>query len=188
VMTVGGTGPGGDPYVFPKVLNAVLGTKFKLVSGYPGTNEIWAAMENGELDGICGWYWSSITSRKNDWLTQKQIIPLVQVGIHKHPQHADVPLVLDYAKTEADRQVLELTFANMAMGRPFMAPPGLPPGRLATLQRAFADTMKDTAFLADTDKAKLEVNPTTGPEIDALLKKLHAFPKEVIERAAQARK
>jgi tripartite-type tricarboxylate transporter receptor subunit TctC len=187
-MTVGGTGPGGDPYVFPKVLNAVLGTKFKLVSGYPGTNEIWAAMEKGELDGICGWYWSSITSRKNDWLVNKQIIPLVQVGIHKHPNYPDIPLVLDYAKSEADRQVLELTFANMAMGRPFMAPPGLPPARLATLRRAFADTMKDPAFLADTQKAMLEVNPTTGEQVEALLQRLHAYPKDVVDRAAAARK
>ncbi|HTI88597.1 MAG TPA: hypothetical protein VL966_18500 [Alphaproteobacteria bacterium] len=187
-MTVGGTAPGGDPYVFPKVLNAVLGTKFKMIPGYPGTNEIWAGMEKGELDGICGWYWSSITSRKNDWLVNKQIIPLIQIGIHKHPNYPDIPLVLDYAKTEADRQVLELTFANMAMGRPFMAPPGLPPARLATLRRAFADTMKDPAFLADTQKAMLEVNPTTGEQVEALLKKLHAYPKDVVDRAAAARK
>jgi tripartite-type tricarboxylate transporter receptor subunit TctC len=187
-MTVGGTGPGSDPYVFPRVLNAVLGTKFKLISGYPGTNEIWAGMENGELDGLCGWYWSSITSRKNDWLVEKKIIPMIQIGIHKHPDHPDVPLVLDYAKTESDRQVLELTFANMAMGRPFMAPPGMPAGRLATLRGAFADTMKDPGFLADAAKAKLEVNPTTGEEIDALLKRLYAYPPAVVERAAQARK
>jgi tripartite-type tricarboxylate transporter receptor subunit TctC len=187
-MTVGGTGPGGDPYLFPRILNSVLHTKFKLVSGYPGTNEIFLAMEKGELDGICGWYWSSVKAVKNDWLEQKKIVPLVQLALHKHPSFPDVPLVLDFAKTPEDRKVLEITFAPMGMGRPYLAPPGLSNDRRDALRTAFAKTMKDKDLLAEAKKAKLEINPTTGDEIEGIVAEIYAAPKSVIERAAAARK
>lgn len=187
-MTVGGTGPGGDPYLFPRILNSVLHTKFKLVSGYPGTNEIFLAMEKGELDGICGWYWSSVKAVKGDWLEQKKIVPLVQLALQKHPSFPDVPLVLDFAKTPEDRQVLEITFAPMGMGRPYLAPPGLSDDRRDALRTAFAEAMKDKELLAEAKKAKLEINPTTGEEIEAIVAKIYAAPQSVIDRAAAARK
>lgn len=187
-MTVGGTGPGGDPHLFPRILNSVLNTKFKIVSGYPGTNEIFLAMEQRELDGICGWYWSSVKAVKNDWLEQKKIVPLVQLALEKHPSFPDVPLVLDFAKTPEDRQVLEITFAPMGMGRPYLAPPDLPADRRDALRSAFAQAMKDKVFLTEAEKAKLEINPTTGAEIEAVVAKIYAAPQSVIDRAAAARK
>jgi tripartite-type tricarboxylate transporter receptor subunit TctC len=187
-MTVGGTGPGGDPYLFPRILNSVLDTKFKLVSGYPGTNEIFLAMEQRELDGICGWYWSSVKAVKNDWLEQKKIVPLVQLALEKHPSFPDVPLVLDFAKTPEDRQVLEITFAPMGMGRPYLAPPGVPADRRDALRAAFAHTMKDKDLLTEAEKVKLEINPTTGEEIERVVAKIYAAPQSVIDRAAAARK
>lgn len=187
-MAVGGTGPGGDPHLFPRILNSVLDTKFKIVSGYPGTNEIFLAMEQRELDGICGWYWSSVKAVKNDWLEQKKIVPLVQLALEKHPSFPNVPLVLDFAKTPEDRQVLEITFAPMGMGRPYLAPPDIPADRRDALRSAFAQTMKDKNLLAEAEKAKLEFNPTTAAEIEAVIAKIYAMPQAVIDRATAARK
>lgn len=188
VMVVGGTGSSDGNYIYPKVLNEFVGTKFKLVSGYPGTTEIHLAMERGEVDGICGWFWSSILSRRADWLTEKKIIPLVQLALEKHPDFPDVPLALDMAKTEDDRKALELILAPTKMGRPYIAPPGIPADRITALRDAFSATMKDPAFLADAKKLDIEINPTTGEELTAIVQRIYATPAAVVQRAARARK
>ena len=125
---------------------------------------------------------------KNEWLEQKKIIPLVQLALEKHPGFPDVPLVLDFAKTPEDRQVLEITFAPMGMGRPYLAPPDLAADRRDALRAAFAGTVRDKDFLADAEKAKLEINPTTGEEIERVVARVYAAPQSVIDRAAAARK
>ena len=188
VMVVGGTGSSDGNYIYPKVLNEFVGTKFKLVAGYPGTNEIYLAMERGEVDGICGWFWSSILTRRADWLAEKKIIPLVQLALEKHPDFPDVPLALDMAKTAEDRQALELILAPTKMGRPYIAPPGLPAERVSALREAFAKTMKDSEFLAEAKKLDFELNPTTGDELAAIVQRIYATPKPIVQRAAQARK
>src|SRR5262249_40985022 len=122
-MTVGGTGASADTDQFPKVLNGVLGTKMKIVSGYPGGNDVVLAMERGELQGRCGWSWSSVKATHGSRIAEKKLNILAQLALQKHPDLPDVPLIVDLAKTDEDRQILKLIFARQVMGRPFLAPP-----------------------------------------------------------------
>ena len=184
-MTVGGTGGGADTDVFPRVLNGVLGTKMKLVTGYPGGNNVDLAMERGEVAGRCGWSWSSVQSTHPDWVKDKKIIVLAQLSLAKHPDLPDVPLITDLAKTDEQRQVLKLIFARQVMGRPFLAPPNLPKERAEALQKAFEDTMKDPEFLAEAEKTKLEINPVPSAAIQKLLVEVYQTPKAVADKAAE---
>jgi tripartite-type tricarboxylate transporter receptor subunit TctC len=185
-LIVGGTGSGSDTDVFPTVLNNVFGTRMKLVTGYPGGAEVSLAMERGEVGGRCGWSWSSVKANNLHWVREGKIKILVQIALAKHPDLPDVPLVMDLAKTAEQRQILRLIFARQVMGRPFLAPPGLPPDRAAALRKAFMDTMNDPEFLEMAEKAKLEVTPVSGENIDALMKELYATPPEVAKKAAAA--
>jgi tripartite-type tricarboxylate transporter receptor subunit TctC len=186
-LVVGGTGTGADSNLFPQVLNTFLRTKLKLVSGYPGAAPIFLAIERGELQGICGIYWSSVMATRGDWIKEDKLRPLVQLAIDKHPDHPDIPLAIDFAKSQEDRQAMELIFAPMKFARPFLGPPGVPADRVAYLRRAFNDTVKDPAFRAEADKMKLEVGPMSGEEIESMLVRLFATPSNVIERARAAR-
>ena len=184
-MTVGGTGGGSDTDVFPAVLNGVLGTKMKVIHGYPGGNDVNLAMERGEVQGRCGWSWSSVMATHPEWVAQHKINILAQLSLTKHPDLPNVPLILDLAKTPEQKQIFKLIFARQVMGRPYLAPPGLPAERAQALQQAFWDTMKDPAFLADASKQKLEINPVPGTEIEQLLKEAYQTPKAAVAKAAQ---
>jgi tripartite-type tricarboxylate transporter receptor subunit TctC len=183
-MTVGGTGGGADTDVFPQILNAVLGTKMKVIAGYPGGNDVNLAMERGEVQGRCGWSWSSLQSTHKDWIAQKKIVVLIQLALSKHPDLPDIPLITDLATTDEQRQILKLIFARQVMGRPFLAPPGLPAERVEALRQAFLDTMKDKDFLAEADTAQLEINPVTGPAIEKLVKEIYQTPADIAAKAA----
>jgi tripartite-type tricarboxylate transporter receptor subunit TctC len=184
-MTVGGTGGGSDTDVFPQILNAVLGTKMKIITGYPGGNDVNLAMERGEVAGRCGWSWSSVVSTHKNWLDEKKITILVQLGLAKHPDLPDVPLVTDLAKTDEERQILKLIFARQVMGRPFLAPPNVPKERVEAIRQAFLDTMKDKEFLAEADKAQLEITPVSGPDVEKLVKEVYQTPPAIAAKAAQ---
>ena len=163
-LVVGGTGPAADTDQFPKILNGVLGTKFKIVSGYPGGNDVNLAMERGEVQGRCGWSWSSVKSTHPHGCKNKQINILAQLSLSKHEDLPDVPLITDLAKNDEQQQIFRLVFARQVLGRPFLAPPGVPADRVAALRKAFMDTMKDKAFLAEAKKAQLEITPVAGRE------------------------
>jgi tripartite-type tricarboxylate transporter receptor subunit TctC len=184
-MTVGGTGASADTDQFPKVVNGVLGTKMKIVSGYPGGNDVVLAMERGELQGRCGWSWSSVKATHGSWIAEKKLNILVQLSLQKHPDLPDVPLITDLAKTDEDRQILKLIFARQVMGRPFLAPPGIPAERADALRKAFSDTMMDPAFMADAEKSQLEVNPVAGDDLQKLVAEIYRTPSEVAKKAAQ---
>jgi tripartite-type tricarboxylate transporter receptor subunit TctC len=184
-MTVGGTGASADDDQFPKVVNGVLGTKMKIVSGYPGGNDVVLAMERGELQGRCGWSWSSVKATHGSWIAEKKLNILVQFALHKHPDLPDVPLITDLATTDKQRQVIRLIFARQVMGRPFLAPPGIPADRAAALRTAFMETMKDPAFITDAEKAQLEVNPVGGEELQKLVAEIYKTPPEIAKQAAQ---
>jgi tripartite-type tricarboxylate transporter receptor subunit TctC len=186
-IAVGGTGAGADSHLFPQTLNAVLDTKFKIVSGYPGATSVFLAMERGELQGICGIYWSTLKAQRSDWLRQGILRPLVQLALEKHPEYPDVPLILDFARNPEERAALELVFAPMALARPFLGPPGIPADRLAFLRRAFTTTVADPDFKAEADKLKLEVSPMFADEVVALLKRLYQTPTSVVDRAKAGR-
>jgi tripartite-type tricarboxylate transporter receptor subunit TctC len=184
-MTVGGTGGGSDTDVFPHVLNGVLGTKMKIVSGYPGGNNISLAMERGEVQGRCGWSWSSVVATHSDWIRQHKINVLAQLSLSKHPDLPNVPLIMDLAKTAEQKQILKVIFARQVMGRPYLAPPDLPSDRARALQQAFMDTMKDADFLAEAKQEKLEINPVPGAEVEQVLKDAYQTPKAVAAKAAR---
>ena len=185
-LTVGGTGASSDTDQFPRVLNAVLGTHFKIVQGYPGGNDVVLAMERGEVAGRCGWSWSSVLSTHKSWIADKRMIVLVQLSLTKHPDLPDVPLVMDFAKTDQQRQILKIILARNVMGRPFVAPPNLPADRVAVLRQAFMDTMTDKNFLAEADKLHLEINPVSGAEVEKLVKDVYATPPDIVAKTKAA--
>jgi tripartite-type tricarboxylate transporter receptor subunit TctC len=174
-----------DTTVFPAVLNAMIGTKFRWITGYPGGAAMNLAMERGEAQGRCGWSWSSVKSTQPEWLRDGKISLLLQLSLTKHPDLPDLPGIMDFAKTDEQRAVLELIFARQVMGRPVLAPPALPPERTQALRRAFDATMKDPAFMADADKGQWEINLVTGEEIEALMAKLWRTPPHIVELAKE---
>ena len=184
-LVVGGTGPSADTDQFPKVMNGALGTRMKIISGYPGGNDINLAMQRGEVKGRCGWSWSSVIGTHAQWYKDKTINVLVQLSLHKHADLPDVPLVMDLAQTDEQRAMLKLVFARQALGRPFAGPPGIPADRLAILRKAFMDTMADKEFLADADKAQFEITPISGEAIQKLVKEAYETPPAVAKRVVE---
>jgi tripartite-type tricarboxylate transporter receptor subunit TctC len=186
-FALAGEGSGSEPDNFARILKNVFGAKVKLVTGYPGGNEMNLAIERGEVDGRCGWSWDSIKSTRPDWLRDKKINLLAVFSLQKAADiPPEVPLVSDFAATEEQRQILRLHLAGQSFGRPFFTSPGAAADRKAALRAAFDATMKDPDFVAETTKVKLEISPTSGAEIDRLLEAVYATPKDVIEKAKQA--
>ncbi len=181
-MIVAGTGAGSDTDTFPIMLNEMLGTKFKLITGYLGSQQTIMAIESGEVHGRCGWSLSSLKTTKLDWLRDKKVNILLQFAMKKSAELPDVPLILDLVKTQEDRQMLELMLGPTGMSRPFVAPPGLTPARASMIRRAFDATMKDPGFLKEAEAMQADVNPSTGEEVQELVVKLYATPKAVVER------
>ncbi len=182
-MIVAGTGAGSDTDTYPLMLNEMLGTKFKLITGYQGSQQTIMAIETGEVHGRCGWSLSSLKTTKLDWFRDKKVNILLQFAMKKSPELPDVPLVLDLVKSDEDRQMLELMLGTTAMSRPFVAPPGLTPARANMLRRAFDATMKDPGFLKEAAAMQAEILPSTGEEVQELVAKLYATPRPVVERA-----
>ena len=174
-----------DSLLFAQVMNAVLGTKFKMITGYKSGAEIGLAMERGEVEGRMGWSWSSIVSVNPEWIRDGKIRNIVQFSTSKHADLSNVPLVTELAATDEDRALLELVFSRQVIGRPFIAPPGVDAETVKVLRKAFDDTMKDKEFLAEMEKANLEVNPIPGVEVQQLIERLFKTPPAVLERAKQ---
>ena len=183
-LAVGGTGAAADTDQFPRIINGVLGTRMKIVTGYPGGNDVNLALERGEVDGRCGWSWSSVKSTRGSWLTDKKISVLMQLSLAKHPDLPDVPLITDLARNDEERAILKLIFARQALGRPYLAPAGVPADRIAVLRKAFMDTMSDKDFMADADKAQLEVTPIDGDAIQKLVGEIYQTPPAIAQKAA----
>jgi len=179
-FTVGGEGSGSDPDMFTTMIRNLFGVKARLVSGYPGGPEINLAMERGEVDGRCGWSWSSIKITKPEWFGGKKINLLLQMALHKSRDLPEVPLILDLARDDRDRQILRLVLARQQMGWPFLAPPDLPVDRAQALRQAFDATMRDAEYLAEAKQRALDINPMTGAEIDQLVGDLYRTPPDVI--------
>jgi tripartite-type tricarboxylate transporter receptor subunit TctC len=185
-LIVAGTGADATEVVWPKAANKLIGTRFKIVLGYPGSTEMLLALERGEVAGNCGLGWTFIKLRKADWLRDRKINILFQWSLRKHPDLPDIPLIIDATKTPQDRKVFEFLLATQDMGRPFFAPPGVPADRVDALRAAFAQTLKDPQFLADADKMGLEVQHVGGEQVQKLVETIYASPGEVIARAKAA--
>ena len=182
-VAVGSTGASAESNYFPKLLNAVLGTRFKTVLGYPDSGAVGIAMERGELDGYCSFTWAAIKSARPNWLRDKQINVLLQLNMAKHPELPDVPLVADLAQDEATRQILTLAFGAQKMGRPVATTPDVPAERVQALRRAFDAAMQDPEFREDAKRSGLEVDgPITGQEVDEVLGAIYTTPKAIVQR------
>ena len=169
--------------MYATLMNALAGTKFKIVTGYPGGNEVNLAMERGEVEGRGSNSWASWKSTKPEWLAEKKVIPLVQVGLKRHRDLPDTPLLLELATNDLDRDVLTFLSADTALSRSLITTADVPPARLEALRRAFDAAMKDPALLAEADKAKMDISPSTGEEAQKVAVSIVAARPEVVARA-----
>ncbi len=182
---IGASGAGADSDVFPIVLRNLFGLPMRIVTGYPGGSDLNLAMERGEIDGRCGWSWTSIVSRNRDWLADKRIQITLQIALTKHEDLPDVPLIMDLVPDQRKAAALKLIVSRQSMARPFAAPPEVPAERVAVLREAFDATMRDPDFLAEMRGQTLEVRPVGGAEVQSLMRELYASPPDVVKLARE---
>jgi tripartite-type tricarboxylate transporter receptor subunit TctC len=187
-LIIGSTNEGGATRDFPAMLVNVLGAKLRLVTGYAGSNEIILAIERNEVQGICGVGWSSIIAQHPQWLTNGFARILTQLATKGHPtmNQMGVPLAIDSAKTDEERQVINLIYSQLTFGRPYVLPPGVPADRVAALRKAFMAALQDKDTLAEAEKMKLDLDALSGEEVQAEVAKAYAMPPNIVERAKQA--
>jgi tripartite-type tricarboxylate transporter receptor subunit TctC len=185
-VIMGATGAAGTKATYPALLNNTLGTKFKIVTGYEGGNTLRLAMERGEVSGDGSARWSSWKSTRPDWIKDKKVIAVVQVGLKKDPDLPDVPLLTELAQNEEQRQMFEFISAPMSMQQPFVGPPGIPPERLTILRRGFDAMVKDPAFRAEVEKLDLELDPVTGEDAQKVVKAIVSASPAIIQKVQEA--
>jgi tripartite-type tricarboxylate transporter receptor subunit TctC len=181
-IVIGATGPN-TSYQVPQAMNSILHTRFRIVTGYPGGNDVNLAMEKGEVDGRLN-AWSAWKTTHPDWLRDKKINILVQIGLTKAPDLPDTPLLTDFATNDDDRTALRFFSGPTTLGRPIFTTPGIPPERLQALRQAFDDTMRDPAFLEEAKRGGFDINPVRGEQMQSIVGDILASPKSVIERIA----
>jgi len=183
-LIIGNTGVGTGTYSYPKALNGMLGTKFKLISGFPSSTDVFLAMERGEVDGICESL-DSVISKRPDWIGTKKVNVLFQGGAEPNPTLKGIPFIVDLARNAEEKQTIEFLYAGQGIGRPFVAPPDIPADRVKMLREAFNATMKDPDFIADVTKQKLDLEPEDGEHLGALIKKIYATPKPIVDKVSE---
>jgi tripartite-type tricarboxylate transporter receptor subunit TctC len=182
---IGATGAGADSDVFSNLLRRMFNLPMQLVTGYHSAAETVLAIERKEVDGRCGWSWSTLASRNREMLSSGRIKVLLQLTDRKLDELGDVPSALEVAATGDQRAILKLMFARETMARPYVTPPGIPAERLAALRRAFDETMTDSEFTADANRQNLDVRPITGAGADALIREVYATAPDVLKMAAE---
>lgn len=180
---IGNTGAGTGTYTYPRALNGLLGTKFKLISGFPSSTEVMLAVDRNEVDGICESY-DSAYGKHPDWFEKGVVNVLFQAGPEPNPEIKNAPYLFDLIKNPEHKQALEFLYAGQGIGRPFVAPPDMPPAVVKVLREAFAATMKDPEFLAEAKKLKLDVHPEDGAKLEALIRRIYATPKNVVDQVS----
>jgi tripartite-type tricarboxylate transporter receptor subunit TctC len=183
-LVIAATGPSDESQTVPKILNGVLGSKFKIIGGYTGSGQMTVSIERGETQGRCAFSWASMKATHRQWLDEKKINILVQVSYQKHPELPHIPLAGDLAKTPEQKQMIALFAARQVMGRPFYAPPDLPKDRAAALRKAFLATLNDPAFRAEAAKLRLEVTPVAGERVQQIVHDIYTTPRDVVQKAA----
>jgi tripartite-type tricarboxylate transporter receptor subunit TctC len=187
-LIIGATNEGGSTRDFAAMLINVLGAKFRIVTGYPGSNEIMLALERGEVEGICGVGWSTVSPQRARLLDSGFAKILVQLAVEGHPDlnKMGVPLAIDFTKTADDRKVMALIFSQLLFGRPFVLPPGVPADRVAALRQAFMQTFQDKEIVAEAAKMQLDINALSGEAVQKAVADAYATPANIVERAKQA--
>jgi tripartite-type tricarboxylate transporter receptor subunit TctC len=185
-FVVGGSGAGSQMETIPALLNNLFGTRIKVISGYRGGNEIYLAMERGEVQGRCGGLLSSINSTRPDWFTQHKVTVPIQIALRRNPKFADVPAIMELARDERTRRILELALAADGMDRPILAPPGVAPDRVAALRAGFHAAMNDPGFIAEARKQHLEIDEVDGETVAGIVENAFALPHNVVKAAQEA--
>jgi tripartite-type tricarboxylate transporter receptor subunit TctC len=187
-LIIGATNEGGSTRDFPAMLDNVLGTRLRIVTGYPGSSEIMLALERNEVHGVCGVGWSSVAPQRARLLDSGLSQVIAQLAVKGHPDldQMGVPLAIDFAKTDEDRKVMELVYSQLIFGRPYILPPGTPPDRVAALRKAFMQSFEDKEIIAEAKKMGLDVDALSGELVQAEVAKAFAMPANIIERAKQA--
>jgi tripartite-type tricarboxylate transporter receptor subunit TctC len=185
-MLVAGTGPNIDTETSPRLLNALTGTRFKIISGYSGTSDGVLAMERGEVQGLGDWSWSNVKTRRPDYLRDKKIRVLLQVTTEKMPDLPDVPLAMDLVRNESDRKIMALFLAQKSAARPVVAPPDVPSDRMAAIRTAFEQMIKDPDFLKDAAATKLELDPSPAAEVEKVIQIFASTPEDVGRKLKEA--
>jgi tripartite-type tricarboxylate transporter receptor subunit TctC len=184
-VTVAAAGATSNTALVPKMLNSLIGTKFKVISGYDPGSGLSIAVEGGEAEGVCGLSWSTMKASRPRWIKDNLLNVIVQMGLTKLRDLPNVPSALDLVDDPQSKKVMELILIRQEAGRPFAAPPDTPADRVAALRQAFSDTLADPDFIAEADKTQLEIEPMTGEAIEIMLAKAYAAPKDIVERAAE---
>jgi tripartite-type tricarboxylate transporter receptor subunit TctC len=185
-FTVGSTGAGSQMETMPLMLDNLFGTKIKVVAGYVGGNDIYLAMERGEIGGRCGGLISSIKSTRPDWFPQKKVNIPIQIASKRNPLFPDSPAITEFAKDDRTKNILKLVLAPLEMDRPILAPPGVPAERVAALRAAFHAAMNDPAFIAQAEKQHLEIKEISGADVAQVLDEAYAMPSEIAKAATAA--
>jgi len=182
-ITVGSSGANSTPSFYARLINETLGTKMKIVVGYPGQNEVYFAMERGEVDGFPSLFYNTLNATRPNWRAEKNIKLLLQYGLEKEPALANVPSLLDLVTNPEDRLLLQAGLAEITLGRPYLMPPDVPADRVAIMRKALEDTFKDPGFVADANRMALGVNaPRTGAQIQKMLDDAYRTPPNVVAR------
>jgi tripartite-type tricarboxylate transporter receptor subunit TctC len=187
-MIMAGTAETGSTGYLPVLLNNVLGTKFRMVVGYPGTREMTNAIEKGEVHGMCGMNWSSIQTQYSNMVKTGEISILAQESLTGHPEmdRMGVPRTGDFAKSEEQRRILEIVYSQQTFSRPYFVAAEVAPERVTALRKAFMEVWKDPDLLAEAGKMGLQVGPVSGEEVQAFLAKIYASPPELLKKAKEA--
>jgi tripartite-type tricarboxylate transporter receptor subunit TctC len=185
-FTVGSTGAGSQMETMPLMLDNLFGTKIKVIAGYVGGNDIYLAMERGEVQGRCGGLISSIRSTRPDWFPEKKVNVPIQIARTRNPIFPDVPAISEFAKDDRTRKILRLVLAPLEMDRPILAPPGVPAERIAALRSAFHAAMSDPTFIARAEKENLEIGEVSGPDVAQILNEAFALPPDIAQAATAA--
>jgi tripartite-type tricarboxylate transporter receptor subunit TctC len=182
-ISVGSSGANSTPSFYARLINETLGTKMKIVAGYPGQNEVYFAMERGEVDGFPSLFYNTLNATRPNWRAEKNIKLLLQYGLEKEPALAGVPSALDLVTNPEDRQLMQAGLAMVTLGRPYLMPPGVPADRVALMRKAFEDVFNDPGFRADANRMALGVNtPKTGAEVQRLIEDAYRIPQRTIDR------
>jgi len=187
-IIVGASAGGGSTTDFPALMRNVLGAKLKIVAGYPGSNEISLALEKGEIQGACGYGWSSLIAGRPQWLRDHFVNVVSQDGLRLEPKLKEmgVQLTIDLAKTPEERQIMELNYAPLEFGRPYIVAPEVPADRVAALRAAFSATLKDPELLAEAAKINLDIEPLSGEDVQAIVERLYKATPDIVEKAKRA--
>jgi tripartite-type tricarboxylate transporter receptor subunit TctC len=184
-ITVGSSGANSTPSFYARLINETLGTKMKIVVGYPGQNEVYFAMERGEVDGFPSLFYNTLNATRPNWRTEKNIKLILQYGLEKEAAIPEVPSALDLVSDPEDKLLLQAGLAEVTLGRPYLMPPGVPADRVAIMRKALEDTFRDSGFLADAKRLSLGVEPRSGAQVQALIAETYRTPPKIVERLRQ---